>query len=874
MTEFVSLEEVESFIQCLSRLEQETHAKSRIYKRLYKLGKSLNETLEVDEVYHIASGFATGELGFERCIIFQHDDRNGWFRIVHAIGYQDPTEQRVLKIINLLLSGEVIEYLRVTGEAIVHTQAAPNRMVEKLTNSLFLSECTLELFGGDVDVPFGLIVAGNGFDQPKRYSRIGADPMRMLALGNFIVQLSNSINNIIFYNAWHEEKQRLEENILRRTEEITAQKQTFEAIYKASKDGIAILDVETSAFLDANQAYLDMTGHSYDELLRTSNIKLCIPADRAKTRFAIKKVVDQGYVKNFIQTSLTRDGTPIITNMSIALMSDRSRMLASVKDITAQKELEKNLIEEKRRAESAVQAKSMFLANMSHEIRTPMNAIISMTHLALKTNLDDKQRNYVYKANHAAVGLLGILNDILDFSKIEASKMELEHTRFRLEDVIEHLENLLSFKAEEKGIKFGIKTDADVPTALVGDPLRLGQILVNLGNNAIKFTAAGGEVSIRVRLKQKTEQQALLHFMVRDTGIGMTEGQKGRLFQSFNQADNSITRKFGGTGLGLAICKNLSGMMGGDIWVDSKPAEGSTFHVSLTLPIQQGQLSPKRSEQTFSSPQSEINRAMLTGRRILLVEDNALNQEVAVDILTDYGMQVAVANHGQEALNILEHQTFDVVLMDCQMPVMDGCTATRKIRQQAKFQSLPVIAMTANSMSGDKEKVLAVGMTDYISKPIDIVDMLHTLAKWMSPRQADSTMTSQHGNVPPHSSINDFPDIPGIDTKKGLAQVGGKLNRYRKYLSVFLEENHDFSAKLDNALVQRDRELAHRLTHTLKSNAAGLGMIGLYQVALALETVYQQTLDNSDELKESLISQLHPVLLELQNLFARQDTQE
>jgi hypothetical protein len=195
MTESVSLEEIESFIQCLSRLEEENHAKSRIYKRLYKLGKSLNETLEVDEVYHMASGFATGELGFEKCIIFQHDDRNGWFRIVHAVGYQDPTEQRVLKIINLLLSGEVIEYLRVTGEAIVHTQADPNRMVEKLTNSLFLSECTLELFGGDVDVPFGLIIAGNGFDQPKRYSRIGADPMRMLALGNFIVQLSNSINN-------------------------------------------------------------------------------------------------------------------------------------------------------------------------------------------------------------------------------------------------------------------------------------------------------------------------------------------------------------------------------------------------------------------------------------------------------------------------------------------------------------------------------------------------------------------------------------------------------------------------------------------------------------------------------------------------------
>ncbi|WMP15922.1 ATP-binding protein [Thiothrix lacustris] len=872
MSEPISQSEFTKLKQDLARLEGEARAKARIYKRLHELGKSLNETLEVEQVHTIAARFATEELGFEKCLIFQHDDSNGWFRIVHAVGYHNPIHQRVLKIINLLLSGEVVEYLRVSRKAIIHTQEEPNHMVEKLTNSLFLSECTLELFGGDVEMPFGLIIAGNGFHEPERFSRIGTDSIHMLALGNFIVQLSNSTNNIIFYKAWRAEKQYLEENILRRTEEITAQKQTFEAIYKTSKDGIAIIDVETSAFLDANQAYLDMTGFSYDELRRTSNIKLCVEADRARTRLAIQEVIEQGYIKNFIQTSLTRDGTPIITTMSIALMSDASKMLASVKDITVQKELERSLTAEKQRAESAAQAKSMFLANMSHEIRTPMNAIIGMTHLALKTDLDNKQRNYVYKANHAAASLLGILNDILDFSKIEAGKMELECTPFRLEDVLEHLENLLSFKAEEKGIHFSIHTDAAVPTALIGDPLRLGQILINLGNNAIKFTDMGGKVDIRVQLEKTSNTQALLHFLIQDTGIGMTEEQQARLFQSFSQADNSTTRKFGGTGLGLAICKSLSELMSGHIWTESQPGAGSIFHVTLAMLIQQGQASPRRSEQVADSAQVAINLASLTGKRVLLVEDNVLNQEVASDILTDYGIQVDIANHGQEALDLLKDQTFDCVLMDCQMPVMDGCTATREIRKQARFQSLPIIAMTANSMNGDKDKILAVGINDYIAKPIDIANLIDTLVKWVNVQQPDSNRASQPDKALPSTNTIDLPDLPGIDTAKGLAQVGGKMNRYRKYLGVFLEDNQDFASKLGHALQQQDLALAHRLTHTLKSNAAGLGMTELHQTALHLENVYQTALDNSDELKEALISQLQTVLQGLRNLLEQQDT--
>ncbi|MGB0721801.1 MAG: ATP-binding protein [Gammaproteobacteria bacterium] len=860
--------------QRIARLEAEARDQIRIYSRLHELGKTLNETLEVEQVFDIATGFATRELGFEKCLIFQHDDRNGWFRIVKAVGYENPAEQRILGIISLLLSGEVIEYLRVSGKAIIHTQEAPNSIVSKLTNSLFLSECTLELFGGDIDIPFGLIVAGNGFREPERFSRIGTDSMLMLALGNFIVQFSNSINNIIFYKAWREEKQDLEEKVLRRTQEITEQKQSFEAIYKTSKDGIAILDVETTAFLDANQAYLDMTGHRRDELLRTSNIRLCTDEDRARTRQAIKDVVKFGYVTNFVQSSLTRDGKQIITNMSMALMSDPSRMLVSAKDITVQKEMEKNLIEEKRRAESAARAKSLFLANMSHEIRTPMNAIIGMTQLALKTDLNAKQRDYIFKANQAAGSMLGILNDILDFSKIEAGKLELEHVDFRLEDVLGHLENLLAFKAEEKGLKFDIDTDEAVPTALIGDPLRLGQILINLGNNAIKFTEQGGQVRISTRLLDKSEERALLRFEVSDTGIGMTEAQQDKLFLSFSQADNSTTRKYGGTGLGLAICKDLSNMMGGEIEVESELDHGSLFRVTLPIPVQQGQPSPRRSDQVINSVQSKADREKLRGADILLVEDNPLNQQVAADMLRDCGITIHVAKHGQEAIEILETRSFDGILMDCQMPVMDGYTATRELRKQDRYKSLPIIAMTANVMSGDKEKVLAAGMDDYVSKPINLPCLLHTLAKRITPRRSSPPTQSSAKPAPSADPDIELADLPGIDVEKGIAMVSGKVNRYRKYLGVFLEDNHDFAAKLNDALEKRDLELAHRLAHTLKSSAAALGMTELHEAAVTLEGAYRESLDDTDELKTVVINRLQLIISGLQRLHGQREKQE
>ena len=685
-------------------------------------------------------------------------------------------------------------------------------------------------------------------------------------------------------------------------------------------------------------------------------------------------------------------------------VAERNRLLVSVNQeleneiykLKAAEEAKHQAEAAKSEAETANQIKDEFLANMSHEIRTPMNAIIGLSHLCLQTAMSGKQQDYLKKINVSAKSLLRILNDILDISKIEAGKMEIEHITFELEEVMGNVATIVGNRAHEKKLEFLMQTAPDVPPLLVGDPLRLSQVLINLAGNAVKFTQHG-EVTVRVLRARETKDEIVLRFTVIDTGIGMSQQEIDKLFQPFTQADSSTTRKFGGTGLGLTISKRLVEMMGGRIWVESNPGYGSRFIfvarfqkpakqldyrqaaindlrglrvlavdqsqnslqilkgylesfdlevatagnsedalnmvsrangeknpfglvvINCKLPEMDGiDLARKLHEITFlsfrpkvlmitSSDQDELmlkiddqmvdgilakpfqqsklldavskvsGRSVLSsgrfkiineqlnpevishirGARLLLAEDNDINRQVAEEMLEGFGIDVTTAENGEEAIALLAAEEFDGVLMDMQMPVMDGVTATRVIRKNPRFSELPIIALTANVMVSEQNEFLEAGITDYIGKPIDPYRMATTLAKWVRPKRTAGETPVKPMEQKSESGAEPLPDLPGISVAESVRRIGGNVALYFTLLDKFRVKERDIAARIREALAADDPATSERLAHTLRGTAGTLGAKILQDLAASLESsIHKAEFGEVDSLLERIEQEL------------------
>lgn len=771
--------------------------------------------------------------------------------------------------------------------------------------------------------------------------------------------------------------------VQRQKSRLRVSEERFQLAMAAASDGIWDWNIATGETY-YSPGYMSMLGYTPDELAQqqTTWRQLLHPDERAEVEAFVDAAIKNNsprFEREF--RLLHKDGAyrNILLKGGVVSKDKRgqaNRAVGTQIDITPRKKVEQTLQEAKEIAEQANRFKSEFLANMSHEIRTPLNAIVGMTHLAQQTPLTPQQTDYLNKVQSASQTLLGVINDILDFSKIEAGRLELERTDFLLESVFENLGNVESMRAAEKGLELIFTIENDVPAALVGDPLRLSQVLINLTSNAIKFTERG-QIAVAVKLEQRTPLDVRLRFSVTDTGIGIEPQQIKRLFEPFTQADGSTTRRYGGTGLGLAITRTLVTMMQGEISVTSQPGTGSSFQFTarfglpdhavasqkITTPLPNlrgsrvlvvddnataretlaemlksfsfdvstaasGAAALAELERVnFEEPgnpyrlllmdwkmpgmngveacrmirqsnwlpelpaiimitaygREDVMRAAneagiegflvkpvnpsalfdaiigvlagmggspikstsvtqipdLSGFRVLVVEDNAINQQVAQEMLERAGIAVTVAGNGSEALTQLAQQTFDLVLMDLQMPDMDGFQATHAIRRSFASDQLPVIAMTAHAMVGDRERCLEAGMNDHIPKPIDPDGLYKTLSHWLlkgetpALKPAESTAPEQDADLPN--------SLQGVDINYGIGRIGGNKRLYGKLLRDFITDHAQDMVLLNDALNAGDTTRARRIVHTLRSVSGTIGALTMEALAENLELALAKT---------------------------------
>jgi two-component system, sensor histidine kinase and response regulator len=587
----------------------------------------------------------------------------------------------------------------------------------------------------------------------------------------------------------------------------------FKNLFQLGLDMLCVAGVD-GYFKLVNPAWERVLGYSAEELTSRPWLDFVHPDDLERSIHESKKLRSGADVIYFHNRYRTRAGSYKWLSWMATPDLDRGLIYAVARDITETKRIAKELEEARMQAEAATRAKSEFLANMSHEIRTPMNGIIGMTELVLDTKLTAEQRDYLQTVRSSAEALLALLDDILDFSKIEARKLQIERVEFSLRELLAHVLKILAFQSSPSVLQVSCDVREDTPDLVIGDPVRLRQVMINLVGNAIKFTSKG-RVTVRVRPETIERDGTVILFSVADTGIGIPEEKQKIIFEAFAQADASTTRRYGGSGLGLAISNQLVALMGGRIAVESKPQQGSTFY--FTLPFGIAAAGPEARSSPAENPPAGNPAAF----DVLVVEDNAVNQKLARVFLKKLGHRATVAANGRFALGALKKRSFDLVLMDIQMPVMGGIEATAKIRAQESRAGvhMPIIAMTAHAMSGDRERALQAGMDDYIAKPLRFEDLRHALQR-QAPR--------------------------GLGTEALLDGVGGDRKLVRDLIRIFATDAPKLLARVDRAVSRGDAKLLKQAAHALKGAVGNFDSGHTYAAVRHLEM-----LGDANELADS-----------------------